>query len=224
MIRSTGSSFRSAVLRIARLRAGCVTMASIAGRSHAKSMLACPASTSLPMIHMQAPPHTSKWRYQLLTRWIRRRDYVETVWRLCGDAGLPISRARLPIGAGRFLAAWRCSTPPPAAQVVDVCVGLYGLGGRSAEVCHMRARTGGNLRSPAVTRTACNLATRRLTLCLERPPKQYVTLTWPWNPLEDQWLPENRLSDRLALYLRIREWRIQGMLPRRLNSTIQRDR
>ena len=86
MIRSTGSSFRSAVLRIARLRAGCVTMASIAGRSHAKSMLACPASTSLPMIHMQAPPHTSKWRYQLLTRWIRRKDYVETVWRLCGDA------------------------------------------------------------------------------------------------------------------------------------------
>ena len=98
-------------------------MASIAGRSHAKSIVDYPASTSLPMIHMQAPPHTSKWRYQLLTRWIRRGDYVETVWRLCGNAGSPISRARLPIGAGRFLAAWRCSTPPPAAQVVDVRVG-----------------------------------------------------------------------------------------------------
>ena len=45
--------------------------------------------------------------------------------------------------------------------------------------CHICARTGGKLRSQAVshgTRTASDLGTRRLTPCLKRPFKQSVTL------------------------------------------------
>jgi hypothetical protein len=178
-------------------------MASIAGRSHAKSIADDPASTSLPMIHMQAPPRTPKWCYQLLTRWIRGGDYVETVWRLCGDAGSPSSRARLSTGASRFLAAWRCSTPTPAAQVADVCVGLYGLDADRQKCAACVPERAGTLETRAGRSSGWesprNSSSDRRAVSISHPPESVRTRVnsggwWATNPAKPSWLSQRILA------------------------------
>jgi hypothetical protein len=70
-----------------------------------------------------------------------------------------------------------------------VCVGLYGLDAdqRKCAACvPERAGDCGHQRPPTGNPDGLRPGDAQVTPCLKRPPKQEVTLTWPWNPLEDQ--------------------------------------